>query len=78
MESLLSLFAIGKQESIIEVDLSSMLERAYEKFCAGEINREELLKAMEAISLFSFSHYLLTKIERTKTDGRLQENSSAI
>jgi hypothetical protein len=52
---------------------TQLIEQAYEKFCNGEISREELLKAMELASMFSLSNYLITQLEGTSYD-RVRED----
>jgi hypothetical protein len=54
-------------------DETQLIEQAYEKFCSGEISREELLKAMELASMFSLSNYLTTQMKGTSYE-RVRED----
>lgn len=54
--------------SPVEVDL--LQEQAYEKFCSGELSREELLAALETISMISFTD-LITSQRQERHNGKL-------
>jgi len=53
---------------------TQLLENCYERFCTGEISREELLKEMELLSIITLSNYLLTEL-REKQHGNIPERN---
>ena len=54
MENLLTLSALSQEPNLYE--------KAYEKFCSGEISCQDFLKAMEMLEMISLSEYLTNQL----------------